>query len=423
MAAVDPLPGMRSNGHSRHPVAHSMDAADFVAEPAARLAVRLNLGAGDTPLEGYINLDRKQGQEIFPLTQYADDSVDEVRASHVLEHFSHRDVSDVLREWRRVLKPGGVLKVAVPNFEWIARQYLAGHPVNVQGYVMGGHADANDHHGAIFDREELSRELRASGFYDIRPWRSDASDCSRLPVSLNLQGRKKGPLPKMKIAGAMSVPRLGFQDNFFCWAQALLPLGITPAKYDGAFWGQCLERVMTVLARDGADYILTVDYDSVFTREHVEHLIRLAADHPEADAIAPVQLMRSGDTLLSTITGADGKPTRAIAFDDLHERELIPACTAHFGLTLIRVEALRQLPHPWFLGVPNAQGEWGDGRTDDDTYFWRKWREAGRSLFIAPHVVLGHGQFMISWPGRNMEPVYQNPKEFWESGIPEGAWR
>lgn len=388
----------------------------------------LDVGCGDAPRPGHIGIDRKHGGEAFPLKMndgnpVQDESVDCLVASHVLEHFSHnREVGDVLREWHRVLKPGGLLKLAVPNFEWIARQYLAGAPIDTDGYVMGGHQDANDRHGAIFDREELYRDLRTVGFYDVRPWKSDNHDCSRLPVSLNVQGRKKGPLPKLRIAGAMSVPRLGFQDNFFCWAQSLLPLGIFPSKYDGAFWGQCLERVMSGLL-DSADYILTVDYDSVFTRDHVEHLIRLAADHPEADAIAPVQLMRSGDTLLSTIVGADGQPTRAIAFDDLHERELIPAHTAHFGLTLLKVSALRQLPHPWFLGVPNTKGEWGDGRTDDDTYFWQRWREAGRSLYVAPHVVLGHAQLMISWPGRNMEPIHQNPKEFWEGGIPERAWR
>jgi len=49
---------------------------------------RLNLGAGDKPLDGYINLDRKTGQECFPLA-YDDGSVDVIRASHILEHFPH----------------------------------------------------------------------------------------------------------------------------------------------------------------------------------------------------------------------------------------------------------------------------------------------------------------------------------------------
>jgi SAM-dependent methyltransferase len=399
---------------------------------------RLNLGCGNEPLPGYLNIDRHGPEpidpggmdlesflpghvrgEVYPL-DWPDGSVDEIRASHVLEHFSHREVVDVLRDWVRALKPGGTLKVAVPNFAWIAEQYLAGNPVNVQGYVMGGHADADDRHGAIFDEEELSTALRHAGCCAIRPWQSEAKDCAGLPVSLNLQGRKKGPLPKLKIAGAMSVPRLGFQDNFFCWFEALAPLGILPTKYDGCYWGQCLERVMTDQAAEGADYILTVDYDSVFTRDTVEDLIRLAVEEPGADAVAALEIRRGGDTILATIKTADaGRLELAVL-----QQDLVPVASAHFGLTLFKVEALRRLPHPWFLGVPNQAGEWGEGRTDEDTYFWRQWAEAGHTLFLAPHVVIGHGEFMLTWPRRgDLQPIYQHPAEFWAKGRPDQAWR
>lgn len=428
MGAVEQLLEQQ-NGH-RNRLAGSMEAVDFLPDRASVPAssppapLRLNLGSGDNLLDGYVNIDRKTGGEVFPLAAYQDNSVDEILASHILEHFSHREqVGNVLREWHRVLKPGGLLRVAVPNFEWIARNYLAGKPVDIQGYVMGGHIDPNDRHGAIFDEEELRRDLRLVGFYDVRRWPGMEGNCSRLPVSLNLQGKKKSPLPSgLRIECAMSVPRLGFQDNFFCWAQALQPLGISPTKFDGAFWGQCLERVMTGLVPK-SDYILTIDYDSVFTRDHVEHLIRLAVDNPEADAVAAVQLMRSRETILTTIVGEDGKPTGQIAFDDLHEKELIRANSAHFGLTLIRSSALLRMPHPWFMGVPNAAGQWTEGRTDDDTYFWQQWAKAGLALFLAPHVVVAHGQFMLTWPGRNMEPMYQHPSDFWRDGTPEGVWQ
>jgi SAM-dependent methyltransferase len=401
--------------------AGSMDAADFLPQPSTNghAPRKLNLGAGSQPLEGYENLDRKTGQEIFPLP-FADDSVDEVRASHVLEHFSHRQVPDVLKEWLRVLKPNGVLKIAVPDFEWIARNYLAGQPIEVQGYVMGGHIDADDHHGCVFDREELQSALRKAGLYDIRPWKSEIQDCASLPVSLNLRGKKKGPLPKFKIHGAMSVPRLGFNDNFFCWVQGLAPLGILPCKYDGAFWGQCLERVMS--DQLDAEYILTVDYDSAFLREDAEHLIRLAAEHPEADAIAPLQIRRAGESPL-LLMEREGAPLKQIELCEFEE-ELVPVSTAHFGMTLIKTAALKKMPHPWFLGVPDKDGCWGEGHLDDDVYFWRKWQKTGNTLFLAPHVVIAHGEFVLKWPGKgNMQPVFQYASEFWKTGRPEGAWR
>jgi ubiquinone/menaquinone biosynthesis C-methylase UbiE len=40
-----------------------------------------------------------------------------IYASHVIEYFDINEVKEVLREWRRVLKPGGELRVAVPDFE------------------------------------------------------------------------------------------------------------------------------------------------------------------------------------------------------------------------------------------------------------------------------------------------------------------
>jgi hypothetical protein len=242
-----------------------------------------------------------------------------------------------------------------------------------------------------------------------------------LPVSLNLQARKPLPLPPLRIAGAMSVPRLGFQDHFFCWFESLVPLGIIPVKYDGAFWGQCLERVLTDLL--DFDYVLTVDYDSAFRREHVEHLIRLAAEHPEADAIAPMQLRRGGESPLMTVRGTDGRLSGQIELDAL-QAELVPVATAAFGLTLLKTSALKRLAHPWFLGVPAADGTWGEGRTDDDTYFWHKWRETGNTLFVAPHVVIAHAELVLKWPGRgNLQPVYQYPADFWQHGAPDNIWR
>ncbi len=74
---------------------------------------KLNLGAGSAPMDGWENLDRKTGEEIYPLNR---DGVDEIRASHVLEHFSHQKIPTVLADWVGALKPGGLLKIAVPDF-------------------------------------------------------------------------------------------------------------------------------------------------------------------------------------------------------------------------------------------------------------------------------------------------------------------
>lgn len=170
-----------------------------------------------------------------------------------------------------------------------------------------------------------------------------------------------------------------------------------------------------------AEWILTVDYDSIFTKEQVEQLLWLASEHPEADAIAPVQVKRGGGTPLMTVRGEDGKLLSRLPFSAF-EPDLLKCATAHFGLTMIRVEALKKLPHPWFLGVPNKDGLWDEGKVDDDIYFWNQWEKAGNSLYLANRVVIGHAQLLVSWPGRNFEPVHQSTSEFWASGVPKEVW-
>ena len=89
-------------------------------------AIKLDLGAGAISPEGFTPLGNVNGTSIFPLP-YADGSVDVIRASHVLEHFPHRQiVGRHQAEWVRALKPGGVLQIAVPDFKVIAERYLAG---------------------------------------------------------------------------------------------------------------------------------------------------------------------------------------------------------------------------------------------------------------------------------------------------------
>lgn len=384
------------------------------------LTLKLNLGSGEQPLPGYENLDRKGGREIFPL-DYPDGVADEIRASHVLEHFAHAQVPAVLAEWARVLRPGGVLRIAVPDFEWIARAYLEGQPAPIEGYCMGGQVDAADYHKALFDAEALGDLLRGAGLFGVSRWQSEIQDCAALPVSLNLQAVK--PLPcAWKVGAAMSVPRLGFMDNFFCAFQALSPLHIGLRKVTGAFWGQCLERCMGEWLAEGAEWVLAIDYDSVFERRDVETLLALAMQYPEADAICALQAHRTRSTPLVTIKGPDGKYHGTLP-RDYFRGDLARVHTAHFGLTLIRAAKLAALPRPWFLGVPDQDGTWGEGRTDDDIYFWKRWEAAGNTLYLANHVAIGHLELMIRWPDRQFRALHQHASEWAASGKPEGAWR
>lgn len=390
------------------------------AECLEAAPVRLNLGAGEQPIEGWHNLDAKTGQSIYPL-DLPDNSVEEIRASHVLEHYGHAEVLPVLREWVRVLKPCGKLRIAVPDLETIAKAYLSGAHWPIQGYLMGGQTDALDFHKSAFDREALCEVMRAAGLVALHPWRSEIKDCAALDVSLNVAGYKR-PTRWPNVSAAMSVPRLGFMDNFFAAFQALVPLGIKLRKTGGAFWGQCLTRAFEgALAEEDPEWILAIDYDTVYQRRDVEDLIVLAMAHPEADAIAPLQQSRSKESPLMYIEDASGKPRGQISHEELSQ-PLLPVTTAHFGLTLIRADKLRALEKPWFHSVPDAQGSWGEGRIDDDIWFWHQWRRAGHKLAVATRVVVGHAELMLRWPDESMQPTHQLPSDYWRDGPPKDAW-
>ncbi|HEX6828796.1 MAG TPA: hypothetical protein VF104_07440 [Burkholderiales bacterium] len=381
---------------------------------------KLNLGAGGVPLDGYDNsYDLHQGKAAYPL-DLPDGSVAEIRASHIFEHFSHRQAAAVLADWVRVLQPGGLLKLAVPDFEYIARGYLEGRREPWVGYVCGGHVDSHDVHLAQYDEPSLGQLMRDAGLVGVHKWQGEG-DCSALPVSLNLAGWKR-PAAWPATAAVMSVPRLGFMDNFFSAVDMIARLRIPLRKTTGAFWGQCLTRSIEEALEGGAEWILALDYDSVFSSDTVEALLATAIAHPEADALVPVQMGRRSKHPLLTIQGAEGR--NQVEVDrTLFDRTLVPITTGHFGLTLLRASRLAALPRPWFVGTPDAEGRWSEGRVDDDIHFWKQWRAAGFNIHCAPRCVVGHAELQVIWPSRELSPLYQYASDFWTDGEPREVWR
>ena len=178
---------------------------------------KLHLGCGVKHIPGFYHvdaLDYPHVDRIGPvedLSFIADGTVGLIYACHVLEHFGRTEYRDVLAEWCRVLAPGGVLRIAVPDFRAAAELYL--DPSNgialpqVLGLLVGGQRDQYDYHKMVFDEETLSAALIEVGFTSVRRWdwrtteHSGLDDYSQayLPhmekdtgrlVSLNLEGVK-----------------------------------------------------------------------------------------------------------------------------------------------------------------------------------------------------------------------------------------
>ena len=104
-------------------------------------------------------------------------------------------------------------------------------------------------------------------------------------------------------------------------------------------------------------------------------------------------------------------------------KDTMPALHAHFGLTLIRTDALKRCKKPWFIHHPDEDGSWGEGRVDEDIHFWTNWHDSGNTLHIANHVTVGHIELVVSWPDRQMRSRPQFVNDYNNHGKPGWAWR
>lgn len=383
---------------------------------------RLNLGAGDTPLQDYENIDIKHGEAAYPLENYSDESVDEIRASHLLEHFGMDQAQDVLNEWARVLKPGGLMKIAVPNFDKIVNAYINGAgDLPLEGWLMGGHQDQHDRHGSIWNAPKLETMMRTAGLRGISSWTSEENDCASYPISLNLQGRKfSHSRLKMRtdIYAVMTRPRFIEANGADAQERLLLKTGIRMTRTGGVFWTQGISNAIERALGENPKpkYILTIDYDSVFTPDDVSELYALMETTPEANAMIPLQMRRDSIYALLTPPEVDGKPTSQLDADRVKQATM-PIRSGHFGLTLIRTQAFEQMDKPWFQARPNEDGGWGEGRVDADVDFWLKLG----GIYSANRVIIGHAQQVITWPSPDLTPIHQCVPDYNANGKPDGA--
>lgn len=133
------------------------------------------------------------------LSQFADGSIEEIYASHVLEHLGYGEkLPHALGEFNRVLKPGGMARISAPDFEILCRmfvdpRYSAEQRMHVMRMAFGGQVDADDFHHVGLSFEILSDFLKRAGFSRVERVAEFGlfEDTSMLrfagvPISLNL---------------------------------------------------------------------------------------------------------------------------------------------------------------------------------------------------------------------------------------------
>jgi predicted SAM-dependent methyltransferase len=118
----------------------------------------------------YEHLD---SSDIFNLP-FDDNSVDLIYASHVIEYFDREEIADIINEWKSKLKPGGILRLAVPDFAKIAFLYKKGHDIkDFLGPLYGKMEMGNNtiYHKTTYDYSSLYNLLHQQcEFREVRRW-------------------------------------------------------------------------------------------------------------------------------------------------------------------------------------------------------------------------------------------------------------
>ncbi len=140
--------------------------------------------------------------DIRDLSRFGDSSIENVYASHVLEHVGQSDVRPVLHGIRRTLVPGGKFQVSVPDLDVLCHLFISPRAtVQVKWHAMrmmfGGQVDAYDFHYIGFNEQFLRTLFAEVGFSDVRRVTSlglfqDSSELAPygFPISLNMIAAK-----------------------------------------------------------------------------------------------------------------------------------------------------------------------------------------------------------------------------------------
>ena len=151
------------------------------------MSEKLNVGCGNKKIHGFTNVDVRQDVQpdvVADISKLSEQfyGVDLIYACHVLEHFPWKPSSfapvtyvDVLKDWYETLRDGGVLRLAVPNFDVVIEHYLRYKDFKVlRSCFWGGQKYDNDfhYHGWTFDT--LKEDLEKVGFKQVKKydWRT-----------------------------------------------------------------------------------------------------------------------------------------------------------------------------------------------------------------------------------------------------------
>lgn len=144
------------------------------------MSLKLHLGCGEKHIDGYINIDIRpmnsvdKVDNIKYLRSFKKNSVDVIYSASVLEHFIRWEYKNALKRWYDILKPEGILRLGVPDFEAIVNYYIEEKKIDpIMGLLYGGQDYDQNFHYVCWDFKKIKKDLEEIGFKNIHryDWR------------------------------------------------------------------------------------------------------------------------------------------------------------------------------------------------------------------------------------------------------------
>lgn len=165
-------------------------------------SIKLNVGCGTDYKKGWINIDNNTDNNIekldlnwdlrYPLP-LPENSVDFIFNEHFIEHLSVEEGQTAIKDLMRVLKPGGVMRIATPDLEYIVEKYI-NVPID-KDPTLGKFSSLNNiktraermnagfrfwGHKWLYDWEELERRINEAGYKKVKRCKLDKSKYKEL---------------------------------------------------------------------------------------------------------------------------------------------------------------------------------------------------------------------------------------------------
>jgi len=154
----------------------------------------LDIGCGESK-KGNIGLDLRKLSSVdivadAHMLPFRAESFDQVYSSAVIEHFSHREVRNVIVEWARVLKKGGTIEIECPDLR--ARAFLFFLNPNWQNVknIYGGQDYTGNYHRCGFSFGLLKRLLESCGVRNVKRIIKGYKGVPFIPDCLHVKGVK-----------------------------------------------------------------------------------------------------------------------------------------------------------------------------------------------------------------------------------------